>query len=221
MNDPRDSILTRLRRASAIEPVEKHYDASPAEAGWGHEEKLERFTRRMQTVRAEIHRIEDGHWVGPLQQLCKEKQIRTLLYGPEGPPADYLKNGLEDGEPELVPYEVRIEQWKQRLFFETDAAVTSSVGAIAETGSLILWPTPEEPRTMSLIPPVHFVVLPETAIHATFAEAITVLDWRDRMPTNALLISGPSKSADIEQTLAYGVHGPKELIVLIVGEAKI
>jgi L-lactate dehydrogenase complex protein LldG len=35
------------------------------------------------------------------------------------------------------------------------------------------------------------------------------------MPTNALLITGPSKSADIEQTLAYGVHGPKELLVLV------
>ena len=39
--------------------------------------------------------------------------------------------------------------------------------------------------------------------------------WAEAMPTNALLISGPSKSADIEQTLAYGVHGPKELIVLV------
>jgi L-lactate dehydrogenase complex protein LldG len=36
------------------------------------------------------------------------------------------------------------------------------------------------------------------------------------MPTNALLISGPSKSADIEQTLAYGVHGPKELVILLI-----
>jgi L-lactate dehydrogenase complex protein LldG len=40
--------------------------------------------------------------------------------------------------------------------------------------------------------------------------------WHERMPTNALLISGPSKTADIEQTLAYGVHGPKELIVLVI-----
>ena len=36
------------------------------------------------------------------------------------------------------------------------------------------------------------------------------------MPTNALLISGPSKTADIQQTLAYGAHGPKELIVLVI-----
>jgi len=40
--------------------------------------------------------------------------------------------------------------------------------------------------------------------------------WAQSMPTNAVLISGPSKTADIEQTLAYGVHGPKELIVLVV-----
>ena len=40
--------------------------------------------------------------------------------------------------------------------------------------------------------------------------------WNAGMPSNALLISGPSKTADIEQTRAYGIHGPKELIVLLV-----
>jgi len=39
--------------------------------------------------------------------------------------------------------------------------------------------------------------------------------WIENMPSNALLISGPSKTADIELTLAFGVHGPKELVVLI------
>ena len=41
-------------------------------------------------------------------------------------------------------------------------------------------------------------------------------NWASGMPTNALLVSGPSKTADIEQTLAYGVHGPKELIILVI-----
>jgi L-lactate dehydrogenase complex protein LldG len=39
--------------------------------------------------------------------------------------------------------------------------------------------------------------------------------WAEAMPTNALVISGPSKTADIQQTLAYGAHGPRELIVLL------
>jgi L-lactate dehydrogenase complex protein LldG len=53
-------------------------------------------------------------------------------------------------------------------------------------------------------------------ITSTFHALMADQDWVGQgMPTNALLITGPSKSADIEQTLAYGVHGPKELIVLV------
>lgn len=70
-------------------------------------------------------------------------------------------------------------------------------------------PDEQEPRLMSLVPPVHIAVLKAEKIHDTLAEA---------MPTNLLLISGPSKTADIELTLAFGVHGPKELIVFILIE---
>ena len=70
---------------------------------------------------------------------------------------------------------------------------------------------------MSLVPPVHIALLDTDKLYTTFAEAIQAEDWvAEGMPTNALLISGPSKSADIEQTLAYGVHGPKELVVILL-----
>jgi L-lactate dehydrogenase complex protein LldG len=97
-----------------------------------------------------------------------------------------------------------------------DAAITSTVGAIAETGSLVLRPTGDEPRLMSLLPPIHIALLEEVAIHDTLQTMMHEQNWNLDMPTNLLLISGPSKTADIEQTLAYGVHGPKELIVLII-----
>jgi L-lactate dehydrogenase complex protein LldG len=80
----------------------------------------------------------------------------------------------------------------------------------------MLWPDTQEPRMMSLVPPVHIAILETRTLFNTFAEAVAALRWQDGMPTNALLISGPSKSADIEQTLAYGVHGPKELVVLLI-----
>jgi len=69
---------------------------------------------------------------------------------------------------------------------------------------------------MSLVPPVHIALLKADHIHETFAQAMQVQQWADKMPTNALLVSGPSKTADIEQTLAYGIHGPRQLIVLIL-----
>ena len=105
---------------------------------------------------------------------------------------------------------------KETLVSGVDAAITGVAGAIAETGSLVLRPTPDEPRLMSLLPPIHIAVLQESAIHDTLAGVMEQEQWAESMPTNLLLVSGPSKTADIEQTLAYGVHGPKELIVLII-----
>lgn len=71
---------------------------------------------------------------------------------------------------------------------------------------------------MSLVPPVHIVLLDSTRIYNTFYEATQAEGWKDNLPTSALLISGPSKTADIQVTLAYGAHGPKELIVLLMGD---
>jgi L-lactate dehydrogenase complex protein LldG len=100
--------------------------------------------------------------------------------------------------------------------FNVDAGITSVAGAIAETGALILWPSEKEPRLMSIVPPIHIAVLQADTIHSTLSEVMQKENWPGKMPTNIVLVSGPSKTADIEMTLAFGVHGPKELIVLIL-----
>jgi L-lactate dehydrogenase complex protein LldG len=69
---------------------------------------------------------------------------------------------------------------------------------------------------MSLVPPIHIAVLKAESIFPSLAEAMQEGSWSADMPTNMLLVSGPSKTADIELILAFGVHGPKELIVLIL-----
>ena len=85
-----------------------------------------------------------------------------------------------------------------------------------EIFGVVLWPDRHEPRLLSLVPPVHIVLLDADQLYPTLAEAMADQQWAARMPTNALLISGPSKTADIEQTLTYGIHGPKTLITLIL-----
>ncbi len=115
----------------------------------------------------------------------------------------------------LRPYLEPVETCRVALFDEAQAGFSACRGAIAETGSLVLWPDAREPRLLSLVPPIHVVLLEADAIYSTFAELLDAQGWAQGMPTNALLITGPSKSADIEQTLTYGVHGPKELIVLV------
>jgi L-lactate dehydrogenase complex protein LldG len=96
--------------------------------------------------------------------------------------------------------------------------LTTTIGGIADPGAIILWPSASEPRLMSLVPHIHIAVLEADKIYASPAEAIRELKWSQRVPTNALLISGPSKTADIEFILTFGVHGPKELVLLIIDE---
>jgi len=185
---------------------------------WTDAEKVLQLKSMMEEVHTEVRLCTASDWESTLRIVVKEKGIGQLLYGSKTVLAEQLLNMRQqtpDTMPELFEYEQPIEESKD-LLFEIDAAITTTRGGIAETGSLILWTTPNEPRLMSLIPPIHIAVLHADTIYNTFWEVVNTEQWNSGMPTNALLISGPSKTADIEQTLVYGVHGCKELVVLLI-----
>jgi len=180
-------------------------------------EKIEALTSLMEAMRTEVHISDSENWTESLTEVLKGKGLRNLLYAPSTDMEKALKEQWEinkDDLPELIPYGKNIERFKSRLF-EIDASITMARGAIADVGSIILCPDEKEPRTMSLVPPVHIAVLEKEKIYNNLSEAILREGWSKGVPTNVLLISGPSKTADIELILAYGVHGPRELILLI------
>ena len=217
----RDNILQRLRAAPQGKPVlapdvSGFYAAvraaTPAE---DRAARIERFCEKMAFWRGEVVRVTRSNWAQTLRALCIAKNVNTLLYGAQGAHAAALEAAGIAG---LQPYDRPIDDWKQALFRNIDAGFTSTRGGIAETGTLIVWPDEKEPRLMSLVPPIHFALLDADHLFDTLFDAMTAQGWgKDgAMPTNALLISGPSKTADIQVTLAYGAHGPKELIILLV-----
>nr|WP_284709342.1 lactate utilization protein [Marinobacter sediminum] len=184
---------------------------------WSTAERVDLFEKTIESVHGEVHRCTEDNWIDRLSELLTTRGARNLLVPKEHEIGLKLRSEVErDDLPSLLIYDEPIESWQTALFNDVDASITSTRGGIAETGSLILWPTADEPRLMSLVPPIHVAVLFAREIYTTFHEAMLDQNWGAGMPTNALLVSGPSKTADIEQTLAYGVHGPKELIVLII-----
>lgn len=211
----RANILRRLREngASMSAPVPPVYQ--PVH-GWDQEQRIQRFIDKIEAVRGEVMLVTDSNWLECFRCILIERGAQRVLLAKGTEPGSQAAANLPDGI-EAADYELPIEQWKSGLFEQVDASLTTTRGGIAETGSLILWPTPHEPRLMSLVPPLHVALLRAEQLHETFAEAISGQGWVEQgMPTNALLISGPSKTADIEQVLAYGVHGPKQLVVLLV-----
>ncbi|MGM0571414.1 lactate utilization protein C [Marinobacter sp.] len=212
----RDQILQRLRQRRGGPLPTPEQDFSPLQRPpWTLDEKLARFRAAMEPVHGEIHDCRDRDWVVELAALLEAREVTTLLVG-NGPAPLATLSSSAAGLPELMVYDEPVDNWKTHLFSQVDAGLTTTRGGIAETGSLILWPGAEEPRLISLVPPVHIALLNASELYGTLAEAMAGQNWSSGMPTNALLISGPSKTADIEQTLAYGVHGPRELIVLVI-----
>ncbi len=92
--------------------------------------------------------------------------------------------------------------------------LTGSSVAIAETGSLLLLGGPGCPLTTSLLPEIHIAILWEKDIYRTLSEVLQI--EKIKHAPAAVLISGPSRTADIEMTLTIGVHGPGELHVICI-----
>ena len=215
MNNARSAIFARLTQVARplMDSIGRDYLSCYA---WTLDQRIQRFSERMQAVRAEIHLATASAWLDTLADICQQKGLNNLLYAPNTSLGQQI-SAQAKRFPKALDYVQPIETWKHELFNQVDAAFTSTDGGIAETGSLILMPNSDEPRLMSLVPPIHIALLETDKLYTTFAEAMQEQAWVQKgMPTNALLISGPSKSADIEQTLAYGVHGPKELVVILV-----
>jgi L-lactate dehydrogenase complex protein LldG len=214
---PRDRILARLRNAPRPELPRPPSVPPPTDAP-ARGERAARLKSRMEAVRAEVHLVPSEAWLERLKEILTVRKVATLLYAPQTAIGEALQHAWETdaaGSPELVAYAGPVETFKERLF-AVEAAVTAAAGAVADTGALILRPTAEEPRLMSLVPPIHIAVLRAEEIFASLDDAMRTGNWPADMPTNMLLISGPSKTADIELILAFGVHGPKELIVLVL-----
>jgi L-lactate dehydrogenase complex protein LldG len=116
--------------------------------------------------------------------------------------------------------------WSNRLSVERRAAagddrvsVTGAYAAIAETGTLVLLSSPQSPTTLNFLPEDHLIVLRESQIvpHIEDVWARMRSDKR-AMPRTVNFITGPSKTADVEQTIQEGAHGPRRLHVILVAD---
>jgi L-lactate dehydrogenase complex protein LldG len=94
-----------------------------------------------------------------------------------------------------------------------EAGVSQALYGLADTGSVVLAAAPAEPRARSLLPAVHISLLAEDRILAGVAELFEAV--ADDLPSALAIVTGPSRSADIEQQLVVGVHGPGEVHVVL------
>lgn len=116
---------------------------------------------------------------------------------------------------ERAGFTVHVGGGDRMIYARSVAGITSALLGVAETGSIALAASPVNKRLTSLLPPVHIAILPTSRLLATVGEYFRTAAGLERMPAALNLITGPSRTADIELELAIGVHGPGALHVVL------
>ena len=217
----RDAMLARIRASVAKEPedvrratVDQRIAQHPRNLipgrGIGDEaHRLAVFTEMMQAVGGSVEVLED---INDVPQAV----------------ADYLRNSnlpahvRRGADPVLakLPWHRggALEVAEGRTQDSDRASVTRAFAGVAESGTIIQVSGPDNPTTLNFLPEVHIVVLEASAIFASYEEAWTKLRQafgEGVMPRTVNMISGPSRTGDIEQTIVRPAHGPKNMHVII------
>lgn len=213
MSESRDKIFAQLKSSSGpalvhppitdYRPVVTVEDDSPAAL-------RELFVSKSEQLACVIHKVNHGNEaIRAIIDLIGGVKNVTAWDQAEIPVPD-LYAALEDAGINLVAHDDP----------RAEAGITGASAALAATGSLVLTSGPGQYRAPSILPPVHIAVLSASQIFASLESWLA--DHRKsgldtfRAASNIVLISGPSRTADIAMELVMGMHGPKELHIILL-----
>ena len=133
-----------------------------------------------------------------------------------------LRHGVDPLFDDL-PWSGMIERVEGAAQPDDLVSLSRAVAGVAETGTIFLTSGPDNPSTLNFLPETHCVVILAKTIYGSFEEVwrgIREIHGKGKMPRTVNLVSGPSCTADIEQTIIRGAHGPRRLGVFIVEDGK-
>lgn len=203
----REEILRAVRAARWAGPPDLDAAGPPAEAaGYRrglHQDPVGLFVRRAEELGVGVHRLgSPAELSAAVARLCGAKPT-------------YVEPALADLAAALAQAGVPLVGWDQLA--DAEVGVTGADYGVAESATLVLRVRPERPRSASLLPPVHVAVLREDCV---LADLFDLVERLGELRSAVVLASGPSRSADIEMSLAVGVHGPGTVHVVLVPTAR-
>lgn len=218
----RDDILGRIRAAtgrmalSGAPPPPEYANASliPARATGTRAELIARFIEMATEAAATVDRISTPTGVGAaIAAWLKTENLPCELVAAPDPAMDDYGLAAADG----------LTVHRRAATGDDLVSVTPVRAGIAETGSLMVTATPGTPYTLNFLPEIHIAVLHADRIVGGYEDAWAVVrpnnETGSNLPRTVTLITGPSRSSDIERTVTIGVHGPKQLHIVLVGKA--
>lgn len=219
MNKSKEIILNRIQNAlgGKTKTVESKISRDYRHNGMLNADGvMQMFAERLGEYKAVTEIISEDEIQGRLKMICEESAVEKLAL-PEGINEQWL-NELPDSV-QLLQDVPKLLSKKQ--LNESDAVLTGCYLAVAQTGSIILNAgAGQGRRILTLLPDFHICIVKQSQIVEIFPEAVQKLEQTVRISADPITcISGPSATSDIELSRVEGVHGPRNLHVLIVKES--
>src|SRR5438105_15323938 len=213
----RTTFLERVRTALAGAPKDVELPASwPATPASGDgRADFETFQAGLARSNGMARLVRRDELAGAVADAAREVSARRVVVAAD---ADGFRQEIERGLAEAGAEAVRPGDgpaWRDEAA-RADLGLTSAVLAVAATGSILMVPGPDCPRVASLLPPAHLAIVPASRLVPGLEEVTPVLTELAGRSSAPVLITGPSRTSDIEMATVYGVHGPKVLRVLLV-----
>ena len=204
----KEAILERIREIMRDAPEVEIPREYRREAKDDLESRIDLFTERLVDYGADVHHVTSGKIATKAAELCKEREVTSLVIPPDLP---------EDWLPDI---EIRPDEGLGNEVLEaTGGVMTGCTLAVAQTGTIVLDSGAKQGRrVITLLPDFHICVVFAEQIEGIVPEALSRLKSSANQPLT--FISGPSATSDIELSRVEGVHGPRALAVLIVGQKK-
>lgn len=218
-------ITAKIRRAletgplasKGVDPVDPR-DGRLFDAKKDRQSRVALFKERARSSGAEVHQVKNGK---ALKRLFETIVRPGATVG--AAPLKRLESRLGENLADLLPVASRLVdsgESENDRHFDLDVALTGVELAVAETGSIVLSAESKKARIASLVAPVHVALLWSDQIESD------LLDWADALAgesaqgpvSGQTVITGPSKTADIELKLVIGVHGPAALHLVVIDE---
>ncbi|GIK41941.1 MAG: hypothetical protein BroJett011_57740 [Chloroflexota bacterium] len=181
----------------------------------------EAFARELQALSGYVHLLEETEFVLPIivEILQKHQAERIIAWDHEELGLPWVGGALAEAgiaiEINDLPAEVEERKASLARLDGVRVGLTGAQGGLADTGTLALVSGPGRGRLASLLPPVHIALLPVQKLYPSLPAFLAANPGIAAEGSNLVLITGPSRTADIELTLSMGVHGPKEIHVVI------
>ena len=178
-----------------------------------------RFTRELTALGGTVHEARGvSDVVAIVQRLVADREPKVLAWDERHLPLPGIGEALAAAGLTLLRQEPATAQSAdhRRELAAASVGLTGADAALAQTGSLVLASGPGRGRLASLLPPVHVALIRREALIGSLPELIAARPELVTRGANFVVITGPSRTADIEHVLARGVHGPRDVHVVFV-----